>query len=220
MIPCLLHASYDISGPAAKLMDSDTEFIKLCHEVRSNLRLAVHNGERLEPPIAKDIYGTLLFLDVLESRFDDAEADIAQLRSLSEKLSVRLTTHIATYSIIQAMRRDGLPSVMREHLENVLANLPWELVGSEIRFVQEESWSSPSAADIRVTIPGKPGDMNGTTTLTQAGDDVVQQIDLAVKVSIPLVGGKVEDLIAGFIGKAFQAENKVGVKWLRGEWRL
>jgi hypothetical protein len=94
------------------------------------------------------------------------------------------------------------------------------LVGSEIRFVQEESWSSPSAADIRVTIPGKPGDMNGTTTLTQAGDDVVQQIDLAVKVSIPLVGGKVEDLIAGFIGKAFQAENKVGVKWLRGEWRL
>jgi hypothetical protein len=94
------------------------------------------------------------------------------------------------------------------------------LVGSEIRFVQEESWSSPSAADIRVTIPGKPGDMNGTTTLTQAGDDVVQQIDLTVKVSIPLVGGKVEDLIAGFIGKAFQAENKVGVKWLRGEWRL
>jgi len=93
------------------------------------------------------------------------------------------------------------------------------LVGSEIRFVQEESWSSPSAADIHVTIPGKPGDMTGTTTLTQAGDDVVQQIDLAVKVSIPLVGGKVEDLIAGFIGKAFQAENKVGVKWLRGEWR-
>ena len=93
------------------------------------------------------------------------------------------------------------------------------LVGSEIRFVQEESWSSPSAADVHVTIPGKPGDMTGTTTLTQAGDDVVQQIDLAVKVSIPLVGGKVEDLIAGFIGKAFQAENKVGVKWLRGEWR-
>jgi hypothetical protein len=93
------------------------------------------------------------------------------------------------------------------------------LVGSEIRFVQEESWSSPSAADVHVTIPGKPGDMTGTTTLTQAGDDVVQQIDLAVKVSIPLVGGKVEDLIAGFIGKAFRAENKVGVKWLRGEWR-
>jgi hypothetical protein len=133
MIPSLLHVSYDISGAAAKLMDSDSGFSKLCHEVRSNLCLAAHNGERLEPPIAKDIYGTLLFLDVLENRFDDAETDIAQLRSLSEKPPVRLTTHIATYSIVQAMRRGGLPSVLRSHFENVIADLPWEVVGSEIR---------------------------------------------------------------------------------------
>jgi hypothetical protein len=94
------------------------------------------------------------------------------------------------------------------------------LVGGEIRFVQEESWSSPSGADIHVTIPGKPGDMTGSTSLTQTGEDVVQQIELAVKVSIPLVGGKVEDLVAGFVTKAFDAEHKVGVKWLRGEWRV
>jgi len=62
--------------------------------------------------------------------------------------------------------------------------------------------------------------MTGLMSLTASGDDVVQQIDLAVKVSIPLVGGKVEDLIAGFVLKAFDAENKVGVKWLRGEWRV
>jgi hypothetical protein len=62
--------------------------------------------------------------------------------------------------------------------------------------------------------------MTGSMSLTASGDDVVQQIDLAVKVSIPLVGGKVEDLIAGFVLKAFDAENKVGVKWLRGEWRV
>ena len=95
-----------------------------------------------------------------------------------------------------------------------------KIVGAEIRFVQEESWASPAGADITVTIPGKPGDMTGTTSLTQSGADVVQQIDLAVKVSIPLVGGKVEDLVAGFVTKAFDAENKVGVKWLRGEWRV
>ena len=93
------------------------------------------------------------------------------------------------------------------------------LVGSEIRFVQEESWSSHAAADIRVTIPGKPGDMSGTSRLTQSGADVVQALDLTVKVNIPLVGGKVEGLVADFVTKAFDAENKVGVKWLRDEWR-
>jgi hypothetical protein len=62
--------------------------------------------------------------------------------------------------------------------------------------------------------------MSGGQSLTQSGADVLQRIDLDVKVSIPLVGGKVEDLIAGFVRKAFDAENKVGVKWLRGEWRV
>jgi Protein of unknown function (DUF2505) len=91
------------------------------------------------------------------------------------------------------------------------------LVGHEIRFVQVETWGSATAADLHVTIPGKPGEMTGAISLAQSGDDVVQQVDLAVKVSIPLVGGKVEDLIAGFVGKAFDAENTVGVKWVRGE---
>jgi hypothetical protein len=129
-------------------------------------------------------------------RVKDFSCDIA---STGQGMSVRLE---------QAHGTERIPSFAQR------------LVGGEIRFVQEETWSSESAADIQVTIPGKPGDMTGSTTLTQAGDDVVQRIDLAVKVSIPLVGGKVEDLIAGFIGKAFDAENKVGVKWLRGEWRV
>jgi len=30
----------------------------------------------------------------------------------------------------------------------------------------------------------------------------------------------VEDLVAGFVGRVFEAENKVGVKWLAGEWRV
>jgi hypothetical protein len=92
-----------------------------------------------------------------------------------------------------------------------------KVVGNEIRFVQEESWPSPSGAEISVTIPGKPGDMTGSTSLGQAGDDVVQQVDVTVKVSIPLVGGKLEDLVADFVTRGFDAENTVGVRWLRGD---
>jgi hypothetical protein len=108
----------------------------------------------------------------------------------------------------QAYATDSIPSFAKK------------LVGNEIRFIQEEDWAGPSGADILVTIPGKPGDMSGTTTLTQSGADVVQRLDIAVKVSIPLVGGKLEDLVAGFVVKAFDAENKVGVKWLTGDWRV
>ena len=95
-----------------------------------------------------------------------------------------------------------------------------KLVGGEIRFLQSEVWKSPAGADLHVTIPGKPGSMVGSTFLSQSGHDVSQRITLAVKVGIPLVGGKLEDLIAGFVGKAFDAEGKVGVKWVKHEWRV
>jgi hypothetical protein len=93
------------------------------------------------------------------------------------------------------------------------------LVGDEIPIIQEETWSSDGDATIRVTIPGKPGEMKGTASIVQRGEDVVEFIDLTVKVNIPLVGGKIEDLIAGLLVKGFGAENKVGVKWLAGDWQ-
>jgi hypothetical protein len=120
-----------------------------------------------------------------------------------------------------SMNGEGMDVQLEQaHGTDRIPGFAQKLVGPEIRFLQTEAWSSPESADIHVSIPGKPGDMNGTETLTQTGDDVVQRIDLAVTVSMPFVGGKVEDLIAGFIGKAFDAENKVGVKWLAGEWQV
>ena len=89
-----------------------------------------------------------------------------------------------------------------------------KFVGDEIAIVQEETWTSETHADVLVTIPGKPGDMTGTFDLAQVGDDVVETVLLTVKVNIPFVGGKVEDLIAGLITKALRAENEVGRKWL------
>lgn len=129
--------------------------------------------------------------------------------------------HVIDFDVRISMNGDGMDVQLEQaHGTDRIPGFAQKLVGHEIRFLQRETWESPSGADIHVSIPGKPGDMTGTETLTQTGDDVVQHIDLSVRVSIPLVGGKVEELVAGFVGKAFDAENKVGVKWLRGEWRV
>jgi hypothetical protein len=93
-------------------------------------------------------------------------------------------------------------------------------VGATIDLVQREEWSTPTEATFEVSIPGKPGEMNGTARLVQDGPDTVENIAMDVRVSVPLVGGKLEDLIAGLLQDAFRAENKVGVKWLAGQWRV
>lgn len=142
-------------------------------------------------------------------------ADPAYRRAVSEY------QHVIDFDCRIEMNGEGMDVQLEQaHGTDRIPGFAQKLVGREIRFLQRETWESPSGADLHVTIPGKPGDITGSETLTQSGDDVVQQIDLSVRVSMPLVGGKVEDLVAGFVGRVFDAENKVGVKWLRGEWRV
>lgn len=89
-----------------------------------------------------------------------------------------------------------------------------KFVGDEINIVQTESWSSTTSASLHVTIPGKPGDMLGTVTLNSVDGGTTEVVEVEVKASIPLVGGKIEGVIADMLGKALRAENKVGRDWL------
>jgi hypothetical protein len=108
----------------------------------------------------------------------------------------------STITIEQVWTSDSLPSFARK------------FVGDEIVIVQQENWGS-DRADITVTIPGKPGDMSGTAVLegTSAGT-TVEKVDMTIKVGIPLVGGKIEKLIAEMLADALDKEHRTGVAWL------
>ena len=69
---------------------------------------------------------------------------------------------------------------------------------------------------VEVVIPGKPGQMSGTVTLRESGGTTTETVDMEVRVGIPLVGGKLESLIADLLRKALRAENAVGRRHLEG----
>ena len=56
--------------------------------------------------------------------------------------------------------------------------------------------------------------MTGTALLTEDPDGTTETVNLTVKVNIPIVGGKIEGLIADLLVKALRAEHKVGVRYL------
>ena len=89
-----------------------------------------------------------------------------------------------------------------------------KFVGDEILIVQTENWTSPTSADVRLTIPGKPGEAVGTLELVESGGTTTESLDLDLTVKIPLAGGKIEQLIAGIISAALDVEQKVGREWL------
>ncbi len=89
-----------------------------------------------------------------------------------------------------------------------------KIVGNETTILQTEKWSSPTHGDVHITIPGKPGEMRGTATLVEVDGVTTETVDLQVTVKIPLVGGKIEELIAKLIGSALRAEERTGKAWL------
>jgi hypothetical protein len=91
-----------------------------------------------------------------------------------------------------------------------------KFVGDEINLVQTEKWSDIEGGTVDVTIPGKPGQMTGTVTIRESGGTTTETVDMEIRVSIPLVGGKLESLIADLLRKALKAENRVGRQYLAG----
>lgn len=123
-------------------------------------------------------------------------------RVISKKVTIEQSGEGMDVVIDMVQPARGIPSFAQK------------FVGDTINIVQKESWSSPTQGDITVTIPGKPGDMSGTAVLKESGSGTVETVALTVKVNIPLVGGKLEGLIAGLLEKALVAENTVGREWL------
>lgn len=89
-----------------------------------------------------------------------------------------------------------------------------KIVGETTNIVQTESWSDPYHGKIQVAIPGKPGQMAGTATITEADGVTTEVVDLEIKVKIPVIAGRLEELIAKLLRSALKAENRTGRKWL------
>ena len=109
---------------------------------------------------------------------------------------------------------DGVVTLDQVQSTSSLPSFATRLVGDEIRIVQVESWRTPERADVEVTIPGKPGAMSGTATLTESGGRTTERIEMEITVRVPLVGGKIEGLVADMLGKALDKEHETGVEWL------
>jgi len=89
-----------------------------------------------------------------------------------------------------------------------------KFIGDETRIIQSESWVAGEGADLTVEIPGKPGHVTGRITLADEGPGTVETFVGEAKVSIPLIGGKLEGLIQGLFVDGMDTERGVGVRWL------
>ena len=89
-----------------------------------------------------------------------------------------------------------------------------KLVGEEVRILTKEWWADPLGARLEVTVPGRPGRFEGGIRLAGQDGRTVQSVTGEVTVAIPLLGGRLEQLIAGVLGDALDVEQDVARTWL------
>jgi hypothetical protein len=117
---------------------------------------------------------------------------------------ITITPEGAGMSVVVDQHRpaDGVPAIAQK------------LVGDEINVHQQEHWTSGTDASLDVAIPGKPGHLKGTVHLAGDAGGTTETVAVEVRVSIPLIGGKIEGVLGDMLVKALKAENKVGRDWL------
>ncbi len=94
---------------------------------------------------------------------------------------------------------------------------PRKFAGETTRAVQTEEWDSPAGGTITIETPGKPTSIKGTLSLVESGGVTTETLDVEVKVKVPLLGGKLESLMADLVAKGMDKEQAAGIAWLGGQ---
>jgi hypothetical protein len=133
-------------------------------------------------------------------RFDaDVEA-VYGLMSDPQFLARKYAAQGATDIQVDSDHREGGPQVVsRRKVTLDLPGFAQKVIAPTNTIVQTDEWA-PADADgrrvctYRVEVQGVPSRIDGTVTLSPDGGGTRQDIDADVKVSIPLLGGRLEKL--------------------------
>lgn len=90
-----------------------------------------------------------------------------------------------------------------------------KLTGDKVTVTQVEKWGPADAAgsrtaEVSVDIHGQPARMLGTSTISPSGAATTMAVDGDVKVSIPLIGRRIEPEVAKAISASLRDEVEYG----------
>ncbi|MEU7480011.1 DUF2505 domain-containing protein [Lentzea sp. NPDC042327] len=147
------------------------------------------------PRSAEEVFGAMVDETHLRDRLAAIGGPNAELISFT---SVEGKT---SYQLKQGVPAEHLPSVAKAAL------------GGDLVIQRTENWAA-GAGTVEVTISGVPGRLDGAFTITDDGAGSKLTLTGEVKVGIPLMGGKLEKMIAEQVAVLIDKESEFTSRWL------
>ena len=135
---------------------------------------------------------------------DFRQASAAAMGVISAEVTITPKVEGMTVRIDQVQPTEGIPGFAKK------------FAGETTRAVQTEEWGSPAGGTITIETPGKPTSIKGTLSLEESGGRTTETLEAEVKVKVPLIGGKLESLMAELVSSGMDKEQVAGVAWLEG----
>ncbi len=165
-----------------------------------------------------DTVGGMKFLE--QHQYDAAPVDVwAMLRDRSFREDVCRATGAREWAVgIDADVEGGTVTVTRVISANVSEAIK-KLVGETVTIVQTEQWGAAvedgaRSADMHLDVEGQPATMTGTHSLVPQGAGTLFEVAGDLKVSIPLLGGRIEKEIAKAVSAGLREEHTLGETYL------
>jgi hypothetical protein len=122
-----------------------------------------------------------------------------------------LVSHEVAGDTVRAVMHQGIDA---QHLPPVVQRV----AGGGVLIERTETWplasGEPYRGTIEASVRGMPGSLDGATVLAGTADGSELELRAQVRVSIPLVGGKIEAVISEQLGLLLRAEAKFTQRWL------
>ena len=153
-------------------------------------------------------------------RYDADPTTVFDMLS-DEQFIVYKCEQSASLDVTAEVAPDG--DKLRIHNRRVLpAKVPSfvkKFLGDTIPLDETQYWtdaddSGARTATFDVDFDGQPLKFSGTITLSADGEGTAVRTRGAIKCTVPLIGGKVENFASEWIGKYLKKEEKVGQQWL------
>ncbi|MGA8847281.1 MAG: DUF2505 domain-containing protein [Nocardioides sp.] len=154
-----------------------------------------------------------------ELSYDAPPADVyAMLADPAFREKVAAAQEVVSAKVTLTPNGEGF-DLVSDQVQNTsgLPTIAKKIAGDTTQAVLTEHWGDARGGSLEITAPGKPTSAKGTIALLEAGTGTTEVVELEIKVKVPLIGGKLEALMADTIKDGMETERAVGTAWLAGE---
>jgi subtilisin family serine protease len=185
--------TYQLDGNLEDVIRTDARFAAFTREHRANVESVLAKYEIADKASLRGLLATLVAIDYLDGRFDDALKNSTLVRELEEKPADKLLSGLFLSAAVEAQKQvgnansDAYRAALRKRLSDALESLPFDVVQNEVRElkmraeINSESMALGYVRDVLQPTKEKAGSLSSDLAPALIGARYRLQVSLPLK---------------------------------------